>query len=71
MSLNLVLGYAGMISLGHSAFFGMGVYTTAILVPDYGWSQGWTFFAAAVITFVVGCLVALPALRLKGSTWRW
>ena len=32
----------------------------------YGWSQGWTFFVAAAIAFVVGCLVALPALRLKG-----
>ncbi len=66
MSLNLVLGYAGIISIGHSAFFGMGMYTTAILVTRYGWSQGWTFFVAAAITFVVGYLVALPALRLKG-----
>ena len=32
MSLNLVLGYAGIISIGHSAFFGLGMYTTAILV---------------------------------------
>ena len=40
MSLNLVLGYAGLVSLGHSAFFGIGVYTTAILVKDHGWSPG-------------------------------
>jgi branched-chain amino acid transport system permease protein len=66
MSLNLVLGYAGIISIGHSFFFGLGMYTTAILVTRYGWSQGWTFFAAAAITFVVGFLVGLPALRLKG-----
>ena len=66
MSLNLAFGYAGIISLGHSAFFGMGMYTTAILVTRYGWSQGWTFFAAAAITFVIGALIALPALRLKG-----
>jgi branched-chain amino acid transport system permease protein len=66
MSLNLVLGYAGQISLGHSAFFGIGAYTTAILVRDHGWGHGWTFFAAAALAFVVGCLVALPALRIKG-----
>ena len=52
MSLNLALGYAGIISLGHSAFFGIGVYTTAILVTRYGWSPGWTFYAAAAIAFV-------------------
>ncbi|MET0908682.1 MAG: branched-chain amino acid ABC transporter permease [Ilumatobacteraceae bacterium] len=66
LSLNLVLGYTGIISLGHSAFFGIGMYTTAILVVNYGWSQGWTLFAAAAVAFAVGCLVALPALRLTG-----
>jgi len=66
MSLNLVLGYAGIISIGHSAFFGIGMYTTAVLVSRYDWSQGWTFYVAAAIAFVVGFLVALPALRLKG-----
>ena len=66
MSLNLVLGYAGIISIGHSAFFGLGMYTTGILVVRYGWPQGWTLFVAAAITFVVGALVSLPALRLKG-----
>ena len=66
MSLNLVLGYTGIISIGHSAFFGLGMYTTAILVTRYGWSQGWTFYVAAALAFVIGLLVALPALRLKG-----
>ncbi|MET0146053.1 MAG: branched-chain amino acid ABC transporter permease [Ilumatobacteraceae bacterium] len=66
ISLNLVLGYTGIISLGHSAFFGIGMYTTAILVVEYGWSPGWTFYMAAAVAFVVGCAVALPALRLSG-----
>lgn len=66
MSLNLVLGYAGIISIGHSAFFGIGLYTSAILVTRYNWSLGWTFYVAAAIAFIVGCLIALPALRLKG-----
>jgi branched-chain amino acid transport system permease protein len=66
MSLNLVFGFAGQISIGHSAFFGIGAYTTAILVKDHGWSPGWTFYVAAAIAFVIGCVVALPALRIRG-----
>lgn len=66
MALNLAMGYGGIISLGHSAYFGVGGYTTAILVDHYGWSQGWTLLAAAAVGFVVGCATALPALRLKG-----
>lgn len=66
LSLNLVMGYAGIISLGHSAFFGLGGYTSAILIDHYGWSQGWTLYISVLLGFVVGCLVSLPALRLRG-----
>lgn len=66
MALNLVMGYGGLISLGHSAYFGLGAYTMAVLVDHYGWSQGWTLYVAAAFGFVVGCLTSLPALRLKG-----
>lgn len=66
MSLNLVLGFTGQISIGHSAFFGIGGYTAAILIKDHGWSPGYTFYVAAVVAFVVGCLIALPALRIRG-----
>jgi branched-chain amino acid transport system permease protein len=66
LSLNLLIGFTGQVSIGHSAFFGVGAYTTAILNVDHGWSPGWTFVAAAVICFAIGVLVGLPALRLKG-----
>lgn len=66
MSLNLVLGFTGQISIGHSAFFGLGGYTAAILIKDYGWSPGYTFYVSAVLAFAVGCVIALPALRIKG-----
>ena len=65
LSLNLVLGYTGQISIGHSAFYGIGVYTAAILITEHGWSPGYTFFAAAAVAFIVGCLIGLPALRIK------
>ncbi len=64
--LNLLVGFTGQISIGHSAFFGIGAYTTAILVKTYDWTPGWTFLPAIVVCFVVGVIVGIPALRLKG-----
>jgi branched-chain amino acid transport system permease protein len=66
LSLNLLIGFTGRISIGHSAFFGIGAYTLAILVSDHGWTPGWTYPVAAVVCFVVGVLVGIPALRLYG-----
>ena len=66
MSLNLLLGFTGQISIGHSAFFGIGAYTTAILVSKYGWSPFTTIPVAFLVAFAVGALVSLPALRIKG-----
>jgi branched-chain amino acid transport system permease protein len=66
VSLNLLIGFTGQISIGHSAFFGIGAYTTAILVDTHGWTPGWTFMMAALFSFVVGVVVGIPALRLTG-----
>jgi branched-chain amino acid transport system permease protein len=66
VSLNLLVGFTGQISIGHSAFFGVGAYTLAILVVDHGWTGGWTFPVAALLCFAVGVVVGLPALRLTG-----
>jgi branched-chain amino acid transport system permease protein len=66
LSVNLVFGFAGQISIGHSAFFGIGGYATAILITKHGWSPGWTIYVGMLVAFLVGCLVGLPALRLKG-----
>lgn len=66
VALNLLIGFTGQISIGHSAFFGIGAYTLAILVTDHGWSPGWTYPMAALVCFVVGVLVGIPALRLRG-----
>lgn len=66
LGLNIVSGWSGQISLGHSAFMGVGAYTTAILVTDHSWSYFTTVPLAGVLCFVVGILVGIPALRLKG-----
>jgi len=66
MGLNLLTGYNGQISLGHGAFFGIGAFTTGILVVDHGWMIEATFPVAALLAALVGVLVGFPALRVKG-----
>lgn len=66
VGLNLLSGFAGQISLGHAAFFGLGAYTTGALQINYGWSAVPTVVVGMVLAFVVGVLVGLPALRLRG-----
>lgn len=67
VSLDLLIGHAGILSFGHAAFFGIGAYTTAILCVFAGW--GW--FPAMIAAFVVGLaiagLVGIPTLRLGGD----
>lgn len=66
MGLNLLTGYNGQISIGHGAFFGVGAFTSAILVSDYGWSIEATIPIAAVLAAALGVAVGFPALRVKG-----
>ena len=66
LGLNIVTGYTGQISLGHSAFMAIGGYTTAILVVDHGVRDLWTIPLAGLVAGVAGFLVGLPALRLSG-----
>lgn len=63
---NLVFGYAGQVSLGHAAFYGLGAYTSAILAVRSGWPPAFGMVAAALGTAAVAYLIGLPALRLKG-----
>lgn len=64
--LNVSTGYTGMISVGHSAFFGLGAYTTGILVVQFGWNATYTLPVAIVVCFLTGLVVGLPALRIRG-----
>jgi len=66
LGLNLLTGYSGQISLGHGAFFGVGAYTSTILIADYGWYHLWTLPVAGALAFVAGFAVGIPALRLAG-----
>ena len=66
LGLNIVTGYSGQISIGHSFFFGIGAYTTMILVADHGWPFLATLPVAGALGFIVGFVIGLPALRIRG-----
>lgn len=68
LSWNVICGYAGYISFGHVAFFGIGAYTTGILMqPKYDWPFFATLPVAALVAAVFAAIVGWPALRLKGA----
>lgn len=66
LGLALLTGFNGQISLGHGAFLGIGAYTTMILTVDYDVPYAGALVAAMAVTFVVGVVVGLPALRITG-----
>ena len=64
MGLNLTVGYAGQMSIGHAAFLGIGAYTAAILMK-LGWSFWFVLPIAALLCFAVGLVLGFPALRVQ------
>jgi branched-chain amino acid transport system permease protein len=66
LSLNLVLGYAGQLNLGQSAFFGIGAYVSTILIKTYGWNFWLAALAAVGAAGLVGVALAAFAVRLRG-----
>jgi len=64
--LNLATGYTGQLSVGHSAFFGLGAYVTGILVVHDHWNPLATFVPSVLLAFVVGLVVGLPSIRIRG-----
>jgi branched-chain amino acid transport system permease protein len=66
VGLNLLLGYAGQISLGHAAFFGLGAYTSGILTATYGVNPWLALVAGLVVSGTAAYLIGIPALKLKG-----
>jgi branched-chain amino acid transport system permease protein len=66
LGLNLLIGFNGQISLGHSAFFALGAYTAAILMTFAGWPYWSTLPLAGLLCFGAGFLFGFPALKLEG-----
>lgn len=67
LSLNITTGYAGLVSLGHAAYYSIGAFATAILSTRLGWGVGPCLIASVAAAALAGILVGLPSLRLTGS----
>lgn len=65
IGLMLLVGYTGLVSLGHAAFLAIGAYAQAYLLAS-GWSFPVAILTATALTAAVGALVALPAMRMTG-----
>jgi len=66
LGLNILTGFNGQFSLGHSAFYAIGAYTAAIMMDQWEIAYYWTLPAAGVVCLIAGFLFGLPALRLEG-----
>lgn len=67
LSLNIITGYGGMLSLCHAAFFAIGAYTTAVMMTRF-YTDFWSsLLAGALLSMLLGILIGLPTIRLSGD----
>ena len=67
LSLNVILGYAGMFHMGHAAFYAIGAYTTAIINTRYGVPVLWALPLSGVAAALFALVVAKPIIHLRGD----
>ena len=67
IGLNLLIGFAGQISLGHAGFLGIGAYASAVLPTHFGMHPLLAMAAGAAATAVIAGVVAKPIFKLKGN----
>ncbi len=63
---NLLFGYAGLLSFGHAAFFGVGAYVTAFLMKNLGVGAGSAILASMLVSAAMGIVMGLLAIRRRG-----
>jgi branched-chain amino acid transport system permease protein len=63
---NIVGGYAGQLSLGHATFYGIGGYTSVLLLNHYQMSPWISMWIGAVLAAVIGVAISYPCFRLRG-----
>lgn len=67
VTLNFIMGYAGIFSLAHAVFFGVGAYVAALLALQWSDSLWLQFVAAMIVAGLISAALALPALRVRGD----
>lgn len=65
LSLNLILGFTGLPSLGHAAFFCIGAYCSSLLALNFGFSPWSGLLIGGCVSAILGIVIGLPAIRLK------
>jgi len=66
IGLNLLIGFTGLLSLGHAAFMGVGAYTSALLITKFGCPFILSILIAGLMAALFGIIVGIPSLRIKG-----
>lgn len=66
IGLQLLVGFTGLLSLGHAAFLGVGAYTSAILITNLGCPFILSILVAGLVAALFGIIVGIPSLRIKG-----
>jgi branched-chain amino acid transport system permease protein len=67
LGLNLIMGYTGLLSLGHAAFYGIGAYATAILMTKHGFSFLPSLVVSGLLALFFGFLLGLPTRKVRGD----
>jgi branched-chain amino acid transport system permease protein len=67
LGLNVLVGYTGLVSLGHAGFVAVGAYTSSLLATKFGLSFFLSFIVGIVAAGLAGLLLGLPTLRLSGT----
>jgi branched-chain amino acid transport system permease protein len=67
ITFDVLAGYTGYLNFGHGAFFGIGAYTTAIMMVRANWPFAMALLAGAVVTAFCALLAGFPTLRLRGA----
>lgn len=67
ITLNFIMGYAGIFSMAHAVFFGVGAYTAAFVAINFSASFFLTFPIAIAVAAALSLVLALPALRVRGE----
>jgi branched-chain amino acid transport system permease protein len=67
ISLNLLMGYGGLFQLAHAAYYGIGAYTTALLMVSFGWGFIPAIICSIIVTGCLSFLVSIPAWRFRSD----
>jgi branched-chain amino acid transport system permease protein len=67
VSLNLIMGITGLFDMGHAAFFGIGAYTTAVLMTDYNVPWIPAMLASILLAGLIAWITGIPTLKLRGD----